>query len=128
MDIRRSGESGLSLIDKLVRLDRLVANDPSTLVAILLHRTSFERAANYLKRHASVRLAPTPSGDALIEMTCPSGRGRRESFQASLHKVLHDHMASTLALHGGKWKAAARALEIDEATLRRRLADSTARG
>lgn len=121
MELRKAGESGPPLIDRLIRIDRLVADDPGTCVVMLVRRACLEGAAEDLRRHAAAYLADPRDSDALLDITCRKGRGAQR-FQPSLERVLWEHMCSTLARHGGNRRATAQALKITDNTLRRRLA------
>lgn len=113
-DIRRAGESGLALLDKLARLDRLIADDPEARVLLLVRRTCLAQAG----QAAGAALADDSA--ALIELAAPGMRCL--PGQLSLERVLWEHAQRTLARHRGNRKAASQALRISDNTLRRRLA------
>jgi ActR/RegA family two-component response regulator len=124
MDIRKTGESGESgrvLIDRLIRIDRLVAPDPGTCVIMLVRRSRLDGAAEDIRRRAAAYFADPQDSHALVDITCRKGRGTQR-FQPSLERILWEHMCRTLARHGGNRKATAQTLKITDNTLRRRLA------
>lgn len=114
-DIRKPGESGFSLLEKLIQIDRLLEDDPEARVVMLV------RTGSKLGDLESACAAVADDGDALIELAHPNGR-KRQRLPASLERVLWEHAQQVLAQHRGNRKAAAEALGIAENTLRRRLA------
>lgn len=106
-DIRRAGESGLALLDRLARVDRLIVDDPRARVVVLVRSNSLP---------PGVRQA-CADGTELVELAA-AGRCR----QPSLERVLWEHAQRVLARHRGNRKAASQALRITDNTLRRRLA------
>lgn len=121
MDLRAAGESGRTLIDKLIRIDRLVASEAGSCVVMLVRRACLDQASDDLRQRVAACLAGPLDSDALLEISCRKGHGAQR-LQPSLERILWEHMCSTLARHGGNRKATAQALRITDNTLRRRLA------
>jgi len=106
-DIRHAGESGIALLNRLARLDRLIVDDPLARVVVLVRSNSLP---------PGVRQECTDGND-LVELAA-AGRCR----QPSLERVLWEHTQRVLARHRGNRKAASQDLRITDNTLRRRLA------
>lgn len=112
-DVRRAGESGLALLERLACVDRLIADDPGARVVLLVRSSCLPSTARQM---CSAGVAPVDDGTSLLELAA-AGRGR----QPSLERVLWEHAQRMLVNHRGNRKAAARALRISEGSLRRRL-------
>lgn len=106
-DIRRVGESGLALLNKLAHVDRLIVEDPQARVVMLVRSGSLP---------PGIQPACTDRTD-LVELAV-AGHCR----QPSLERILWEHAQRVLARHRGNRKAASQALRISDNTLRRRLA------
>jgi ActR/RegA family two-component response regulator len=133
-DVRRAGESGLALLDRLARIDRLLAADPGARVVLLVRSSCLPPSAGSASSATAARAAATrgagstasaasaamaDDGALLVDLVESAAAGR--SRQPSLERVLWEHAQRTLARHRGNRKAAAKALHISDSTLRRRL-------
>lgn len=120
-DIRRAGESGLALLDRLACVDRLIADDPGARVLLLMRSSCLAPTVRRERDLATAGTALADDGEALLELAAIGG-DRRPPGQPSLERVLWEHAQRTLARHRGNRKAASQALRISDNTLRRRLA------
>lgn len=119
VDLRLPGESGLTVVRELKRLD------PSTVVVVLTGYGSIATAVESIKLGAASYLRKPADADQIVaafDGTQPA----EDSEVPSLARVEWEHIQRVLADFGGNVSQAARVLGIHRRSLQRKLAKNPA--
>lgn len=124
VDLKMPGESGLTLIEKLIELD------PNTRIVMLTGYASIATAVEAIKLGATHYLAKPADAD---EIVAALDRVEGDASIAvadsplSVDRLEWEHIQKVLAEHQGNISATARALKMHRRTLQRKLGKRPAR-
>ncbi|MEF8698614.1 MAG: response regulator transcription factor [Candidatus Accumulibacter sp. UW25] len=125
VDLKMPGETGLTLIDKLIELD------PNTRIVILTGYASIATAIEAIKLGAIHYLAKPCDADEVVAALNKSSEGDAampvSSSPLSVDRLEWEHIQRVLAEHQGNISATARALKMHRRTLQRKLGKRPAR-
>jgi two-component system response regulator RegA len=125
VDLKMPGETGLTLIDKLIELD------PNTRIVMLTGYASIATAIEAIKLGAIHYLAKPCDADEVVAALNKSSEGDAampvSCSPLSIDRLEWEHIQRVLAEHQGNISATARSLKMHRRTLQRKLGKHPAR-